>query len=200
MAPDQLRVLLSVRLLTKAQDNKRMNDPSLPTNLEKILASDREPDAVFSALLPALVEVLQCDRCFLYLRNPHTKVGKIPFCWRRSDQYPDVTNSDWKKEPDSLPNEDPLFAAALRTAPSIFVEDVETASPDVVNREFERKNFGHRALVHSHLCQDGLLWGVLQPCVFEQPRVWTEFDRFVIAQVEKRIVPLAVAYVKAGGI
>ncbi len=186
-----------------------MDNQSLPAILETILTTDSEPDAVFRALLPALGEVLQCDseagrtsvhRCFLYLRNPQTKIGKIAYCWRRSDRYPDVTDAQWKAEPDSLPQEDPLFAAALRTAPSIFVEDVETANPEVVNRDFERKNFGHRALIHSHLCQDGLLWGILQPCVFEQPRVWTEFDRFVIEWVEKKITPLAIAYVKAAGI
>ncbi len=181
----------------------------LPAILEKILTSDSEPEAVFSELLPALGEVLQGDsqaghasihRCFLYLRNPHTKIGKIAYCWRRSDRYPDVTDSDWKPEPESLPDEDPLFAAAVRAQPSIFVEDVETASPEIVNRDFEQKNFGHRALIHSHLCQDGLLWGILQPCVFEQPRVWTDFDHSVIAQVEKRITPLAIAYVKAAGV
>ncbi len=186
-----------------------MADQALPEVLEKVLATESEPDAVFSALLPALGEVLQCDRetgrpsihrCFLYLRNPETKIGKIPYCWLRSDEYPDVTDSDWKKEPESLPNEDPLFAAALRAEESVFVEDVETADPQVVNRDFEQKNFGHRALIHAHLCQDGLLWGILQPCVFGQPRVWTEFDRFVIAQIEKKITPLAVAYVKAAGI
>jgi GAF domain-containing protein len=177
-----------------------MADQALPAVLEEIFATESEPDAVFSALLPALGEVLQCHRCFLYLRNPQTKIGKIAYCWRRSDEYPDVTDSDWKEEPESLPNEDPLFAAALRTEPSIFVEDVETANPEVVNRDFEAKNFGHRALIHAHLCEDSLLWGILQPCVFGQPRVWTDFDRFVIAQVEKKITPLAVAYVKAGGI
>ncbi len=177
-----------------------MTDQALPDVLEKILTPDSEPDAVFSALLPALVEVLQCDRCFLYLRNPHTKIGKIPFCWLSSPQYPDVTDSEWKAEPEALPQEDPLFAAALRTEPSIFVEDVETASPEVVNRDFERENFGHRALIHAHLRQDGQLWGILQPCVFGQPRVWTDFDRFVITQVEQKITPLAVTYVKSAGI
>lgn len=181
-------------------NNKLMTDQALPAVLDNILATNSEPDAVFSALLPALGQVLQCDRCFLYLRNPQTKMGKIPFCWRRSDQYPDVTDSDWKKEPESLPNEDPLFAAALHTKPSIFVEDVETASPEVVNRDFERRNFGHQALIHAHLCQDDLLWGILQPCIFGQPRVWTEYDHFVMAQLEDKITPLAVAYVKAAGI
>lgn len=177
-----------------------MDNQALPFILENIFATDSEPDAVFSALLPVLGEVLQCDRCFLYLRNPQTKIGKMAYCWRRSDRYPDVKDSEWKAEPESLPQEDPMFAAAVRTEPSIFVEDVETASPKVVNREFERKNFGHRALIHSHLCKDGLLWGILQPCVFDRPRVWTEFDRSVIAQVEKKITPLAIAYVKVAGV
>jgi GAF domain-containing protein len=174
-----------------------MTEQALPEVLEKIFATSREPDAVFSALLPALCEVLKCDRCFLYLRNPHTRIGRTPYCWLRSPQYPDVSTAEWVKEPESLPKEDPLFAAALRTDASIFVEDVETASPEVVNRDFEAENFGHRALVHAHLCHDGMLWGVLQPCVFGQPRVWSEFDRSVMAQVTEKATPLAVAYVKA---
>jgi GAF domain-containing protein len=177
-----------------------MADYNFPLVLEKILATDSEPDAVFSALLPALCEILECDRCFLYLRNPHNNIGKIAYCWLRSPQYPDVSDSEWKEEPESLPKEDPLFAAALRTEPSIFVEDVETASPEVVNLAFERENFGHRALVHAHLGQDGVLWGILQPCVFGKPRLWNEFDHFVITQVTEKITPLAIAYVKSAGI
>jgi hypothetical protein len=45
-----------------------------------------------------------------------------------------------------------------------------------------------------------MLWGILQPCVFDQPRVWSEFDRFVMTQVTEKITPLAVAYVKAAEI
>lgn len=174
-----------------------MRNSALPVVLEKILTDDSKPDAVFSALLPALVDVLQCDRCFLYLRNPQTHIGKIAYCWRRSPEYPDVTDSDWKEEPESLAHEDPLWAAAMRTEPSIFVEDVETASPVVVNKAFEHKHFGHRALIHAHLCSDGQLWGILQPCVFGHPRVWTEEDRSITAALTEKLAPLAVSYVKA---
>jgi GAF domain-containing protein len=186
-----------------------MTEQALPEVLEKVFATNSEPDAVFSALLPALCEVLQgdseagyrrVDRCFLYLRNPYNNLGKIPYCWLRTPQYPDVSTAEWAEEPESLPKEDPLFAAALRTEASIFVEDVETASPEVVNLAFEQKHFGHRALIHAHLCQDGVLWGILQPALFGQPRVWTQFERSVIAQVTEKITPLAVAYVKAAGI
>jgi GAF domain-containing protein len=177
-----------------------MNEYKLPAVLENIVQADREPDLVFSKLLPALCEVLECDRTFLYLRDPHTKMGRTPYCWRRNPECPDVSTAEWEKEPDSLPKEDPLFAAALRTEESIFVEDVETAPPEVVNRDFEAENFGHRALIHAHLCEDGMLWGVLQPCIFGQPRVWGDRDRFIIDRVIEAITPLAVAYVKSSEI
>lgn len=177
-----------------------MPNQNLPTDLESILATNNNPDAVFSALVPGIAQILQCDRCFLYLRNPHTCVGKIIYCWVRSHKYPDITDLEWKREPESLVEEDPLFAAAVRTEASVFVEDVETASPEVLNRAFEQKYFGHRALIHAHLCDNGELWGILQPCVFGEPRVWTEFDHSIVTQVEKRIAPLAAAYVKEAGI
>lgn len=174
-----------------------MTDQILPQVLKEILSDSKSADAVFSALVPALGEVLNCDRVFLYLRNPETQMGRVPYCWRRNSNYPEVWDAEWKKEPESLGEEDPLFAAALRTEPSIFVEDVETANPEVVNKDFEAKEFGHRALIHAHLCADGLLWGVLQPCMFDRPRVWTEFDRQVIAAVTEKISLLAVAYVRS---
>lgn len=134
---------------------------NLPTEIEEVFSKNNRPDAVFSALLPALGEVLKCDRIFLYLRNPQTQMGKIPFCWQRSSEYPDATRLDWEKEPESLPDEDPLFAAALHTKPSVFVKDVEIANPEVLNKDFEHKNFGNRALIHAHLCENNLLYGVL---------------------------------------
>ncbi|PLZ43943.1 hypothetical protein CBP21_09570, partial [Fischerella thermalis WC246] len=103
-------------------------------------------------------------------RNPQTKLGKIVHWWRRNQQIAEITDTDWRLEPESLPTEDPLFAAALRTDPSVYVEDVETASPEVINKEFEHQNFGHRALIHAHLCQDGQLWGILKPEIFGQKR------------------------------
>ncbi|MGA7934487.1 MAG: GAF domain-containing protein [Kovacikia sp.] len=174
-----------------------MTDQTFIQPLNSIIPDNDAADAVLSRLIPKLGKLLDCDRCFLYLRNPFNKFGKVTHCWRRSSQYPDIGDPAWQQEPDSLPQTDPLFAAALRIEPSIFVEDVETASPEVVNLRFEQNNFGHRALIHSHLVQDGLLWGVLQPCVFNHPRVWTEFDRSLIAQVEQTITPLAIALVKA---
>lgn len=185
----------SLKSVCELQDRKLMSNQILPQIIEQILSDSKTADAVFSALLPALGEVLNCDRVFLYLRNPETQTGRTPYCWCRNSNYPDVSGAQWKQEPESLAQEDPLFAAALRAQPSIFVEDVETANPEVVNKDFEAKEFGHRALIHAHLCVDGLLWGVLQPCIFDRPRVWTEFERQVIAAVTEKISPLAVAFV-----
>jgi GAF domain-containing protein len=147
-------------------------------------------------LMQAIAEYLKCDRCFLYLRNPYTRLGRVPFCWTRSDEIPTVYDEDWKPEPESLPDEDPMFAAALATKPSIFVEDVTNASSDVLNAEFERENFGHRALIHGHICFENHLWGVLQPCLMNQPRPWTEEERLMFTEIIERITPITVAYIK----
>ncbi|MBW4582131.1 MAG: GAF domain-containing protein [Tildeniella nuda ZEHNDER 1965/U140] len=169
----------------------------LPDSIASILTTAATPDALFTALMPALGAYLECDRCFLYLREPSTHMGKVPFCWVRNAEMPMVYDEEWKLEPPSLPDRDPMFAAALRTEPSVVVEDVETASPDTLNQQFERENFGHRALIHAHLCHGGQLWGVLQPSVFGRPRQWTCAEQATIAQVVQAITPSAIAYVKA---
>jgi GAF domain-containing protein len=167
----------------------------LPESLEKTFAVHSNSNDVFAALLPALCEALQVDRCFLHLRNPQTRMHQN-LCWRRSSEMPDTSTKGWELEGE-WEREDPMFAAALRTDPSIFVEDIETAGAEVLNVEFERKNLGHRALVHAHICQDEQLWAILQPCVFEHPRVWSEFDRSVINQVVEKLKPWVISYVQA---
>jgi GAF domain-containing protein len=160
-------------------------------------SSSLSSEDFLSSLMPAVVEFLQVDRCFFYLRNPQTQLGRVPFCWTRDSSIPTVYDEDWKPEPDSLPDEDPMFAAALRTEPSIFVEDVEATSSEILNAQFEKENFGHRALIHGHVCQHGELWGVLQPCVFGGSRIWSQDERSTIQQLIQEITPTAVAYVKA---
>ncbi len=167
---------------------------NLPDAIARILIQSPTPQALFSELMPAIGEFLQCDRCFLYLRDPHTRWGGVPFCWRKNAAIPEIYNETWQLEPESLTSEDPMFAAAVRTEPSIFVEDVQTASDRVVNRQFEAENFGHRALIHAHLCQDRQLWGVLQPCVFDRPRIWTQLERETIDRLVVQLTPIAVRY------
>ncbi len=165
--------------------------------LQALLPKSDQADVIFPAVLAFLGAQLQCDRCFLYLRHPATRLGKVPYCWRRHDNIPIILDDHWKPEPANLPNADPMFAAALQCAPAIFVEDVETTSPDILDRTFEQENFGHRALVHAHLCHEGQLWGVLQPCVFDQPRHWTTSDRDLITTATAALLPFAIAYIQA---
>ena len=174
-------------------------NPKLPTVLETILEANQGPDAIFTALMPALCEVLKCDRCFLYLRNPQDNKGKITHCWRNSSQWHDLSGSNWIEEGD-IAGKDPLMAMAFRTPEAVFVEDIETAGPKVVNLTYEREEFGHRALIHAPLYYDELLFGILEPCVFETPRVWTKNDRQVVAGVQEKLGLLAATYVRQVGI
>lgn len=168
---------------------------NVPSSIASILSQHSTPAAQLDALMPALGELFDCDRCFLYLRDPQTRLGRVPFCWVRTEQIPTVYDPDWKPEPESLTDEDPMFAAAVRTEPSIFVEDVEAAPPDLLNREFEHENFGHRALIHAHICHDRQLWGVLQPCLFGRSRQWTAADRQAVAQILDAMTPIVVSYI-----
>lgn len=171
-----------------------MESSVLPQKIAKILTIEAL-DELFSPLMEEIGKSLKSDRCFLYLRHPDTRWGKAAFCYCRHDHIPDVTTEQWERESASLEQEDPMFAAALACQPSIFIEDVATAKPQVVNREFERKHFGHRALIHAHLCCEGELWGILQPCLFEQPRHWTSSDRQLIFNLIPPLTPLVRQYV-----
>jgi GAF domain-containing protein len=171
----------------------------LPAAIAQILTQARTPHILLAELMPAVGEYLACDRCFVYLRDPQTRWGGVPFCWRRNPDIPEIYNEHWQLEPELLASEDPMFAAALQTKPSIFVEDVRTSDDRILNQQFEAENFGHRALIHAHLCHDRQLWGVLQPCVFDRPRIWTPVERATIDLLVAEITPIAVRYVLEKG-
>lgn len=176
-----------------------MADQNLPEALETIFKQfAHQPEALFEALLPRLCDVLQADRCFLHARNPHTRMYRS-FCWRRSPDFLDISTEGWEAEM-QWEQDDPMFAAALRTEPSIVIEDIEAAAPTVLNREFERKHLGHRALIHAHITDNNLLWGILQPSVMAAPRPWSEFDRLTVLAVVERLQPFVQEYVTAAGV
>ncbi|PSN16642.1 GAF domain-containing protein [filamentous cyanobacterium CCT1] len=169
----------------------------LVCQFSEVLAQGQNTTPVMTEILAVLGQQLQCDRVFLYLRSPDFQVGRVPVCWRKQESIPIVYDPTWKLEASDLPKADPMFAAALNTQPSIFVEDVETAGPEVLNREFERQTFGHRALIHAHLCLEQKLWGILQACVFDRPRDWSQGDRQLIEQAVAWLTPVAMTYVEA---
>jgi GAF domain-containing protein len=158
---------------------------SLPIEIKEIWGSAQNSDVLCAALMPLLCQVLDCDRCFLYVRNPQTAQGRITHCYSRSPEYPDLTGSTWIEEGD-VTAKDPLMAIAFRTAEAVFVEDIETAG-EIVNLAYEQEGFGHRALIHAPIYQDGQLYGILEPCVFGHPRAWTESDRQITAFVQEKL-------------
>lgn len=176
-----------------------LNDSQLsqssPLHWLNLSSNNQTVEAILEQALPWFGEQLQCDRVFLYARSPKSQLGRVPYSWQRHADVPKIFDPNWKLEPPSLPSHDPMFAAALQAQPSLFIEDVETASPEQVNRDFEQQNFGHRALIHAHLCIERKLWGILQACVFDHPRVWSRDDRSLTEQMVGWFAPLTREYV-----
>lgn len=155
------------------------------------------PEETLNQIVEQVGKALAADRCFLYVRQPEQQHGRIAICWRKNDVIPDVVQPDWQSDTTDLPKEDPLFRAAITLQPSVYVDDVDVAGPDVLNRDYERKTFGHRALVHAHATYENQLWGILQPCMFGQPRHWTEAEKRMIEAVLPQLPALIAAYVNS---
>ncbi len=165
-------------------------------DLHTLLNSAAAADKLLGDLMPVLCEALDCDRCVLFLRDPHSRRARATHAWERKPEYALArVDNGWQVEPPSLVEDDPMFAQALCSPVALYIEDVRTADPSLVNREYELKYFRHRALVHAPLYHEGLMYGILEPCVMEAPRVWSAADREIIAVAQERIAPLAATYV-----
>ena len=165
------------------------------TVLHAALATEATPEARLQAALDLVGPHLRADRCFLYVRNPAKARGRIALVWRLDEAVPDPRH-DWQDDAGDLPKEDPLFRAALACRPSVFVDDVSEAGPEVLNQEFERRTFGHRALVHAHIVENGQLWGILQPCVFGHPHHWTAAEREYLDAATPLLLPVLQEYMQ----
>jgi len=165
-------------------------------DLLALLNGGAAPEQMLAELMPVLGRVLDCDRCVLFLREPHSRRSRATHAWQRRPEFvlarPD---EGWQAQPPDLPELDPLFAEALRNPTALFIDDVATADPSLVNREYEREHFRHRALVHAPLYHEGLLYGVLEPCVMETSRLWSAEDRETVALAQVRIAGSAAEYV-----
>ncbi|WP_128548109.1 GAF domain-containing protein [Larkinella soli] len=174
-----------------------MTLPTLPAAVEEILRAGHSPAETLNQVVRAVGTALQADRCFLYVRQPDQGRGRTAFCWRRNETIPDknTIQPDWQPDTGELPAQDPLIRAGLAMKPSVYVDDVETAGPEVLNRQFEQETFGHRALIHAHIQHDGRLWGILQPCLFGRPRHWTDDEKAQIEAILPRLQPVIAAFV-----
>ncbi|MGA0557367.1 GAF domain-containing protein [Larkinella sp. VNQ87] len=171
--------------------------PPLPTIIEEILRVGQNPAEILNQVVQAVGTTLNADRCFLYVRQPDQGRGRIAFCWRKNKDIPDknTIQPNWQPDIDDLPTKEPLIRAGLAMKPSVYVDDVETAGPEVLNRQFEQETFGHRALIHAHIQRDHQLWGVLQPCLFGHPRHWTDQEKAQIEAILPRLQPVIAAFV-----
>ncbi|WP_046247266.1 GAF domain-containing protein [Hymenobacter terrenus] len=166
--------------------------------LATALTDGRPPAERLQRALDLVGPHLRADRCFLYVRDPTQGRGRIAFVWRLDEAVPDPRH-DWQDDTGELPREDPLFRAALAAQPSVYVDDVTEAGPEVLNQEFERRTFGHRALVHAHITEQGQLWGILQPCVFGHPRHWTAAERGYLEAAVPLLLPVVQEYMRGLG-
>ena len=167
-------------------------------DLRALLDGDDAPDELLGALMPALSAALDCDRCAVFLRDPASRLSRMTHVWQRRPEYALAREGrDWRVEAPTLAEDDPMFAVALRDPAALYIEDVLSADPALVNGPYEVEHFGHRALVHAPLYYDGEMYGILEPCVMGAPRVWSEADRVIVAEVQERVAPAAAAYVAA---
>ena len=164
-------------------------------DLQTALAAPRPAAERLQAALDLIGPQVRADRCFLYVRNPARGRGRIALVWRLDEAVPDPRHS-WQDDTGDLPQQDPLFRAALAARPSVYVDDVSEAGPEVLNQEFERSTFGHRALVHAHITEGEQLWGILQPCVFGHPHHWTAAERQYLDAATPLLLPVVQEYMQ----
>jgi len=175
-----------------------MTHPELPEALVALLAGDAPTGEKLERSLPLLGAALACDRVLLFLRHPTTRRSSVTHAWTRLPRYVfGRERAPWAEEPASLASDDPLFAEALRNPEALYIDDIESAGAEVLDRDYERRVFGHRALIHAPLHHEGLLYGILEPCVFHAPRRWRDRDRVLIAWTQRALAPLAAEYVAA---
>ena len=54
---------------------------------------------------------------------------------------------------------------------------------------------GNSSLIHAPLYHDGLMYGILEPCMIEAPRAWSDADRATTVLVQQSIAPAAADHV-----
>ena len=171
---------------------------TIPAELEAVFAGDASGDEKMTRLMQVLCDALDCDRCLLFLRDPDTRKARCTHGWETDPGFAfDRPDDGWAEEPANLESEDPMFAEAMHNPEALFIEDIETASPDLVNAEYEREVFKHRALIHAPLRHGDKVYGILEPCTMVEPKAWSDQDREITAWTMKQLTPIAMDYIAA---
>ena len=172
-----------------------ITEQKLPAAIDALLEKGYTYDKTLNEAMKVVGETLDVDRCFIYVRQPDQERGRIAFCWRKDGQIDKVFQPEWQPDTTDLPQEDPLFRSALDSTKVVCVDDVKTAGPGVLNEAFEHKTFGHRALIHAPIHGGGKLWGIMEPCVFEQIRHWTNDEKAQIEAILPKLQPVIADFV-----
>jgi len=178
-------------------------DLRLPEMLETLLAIEQSPkqspkqslDERLTAVMQVLCQVWNCERCFLCLRDPDASLTRITHSYCSRPDRENLLEPDWVLE-DAAILTDPLMVLAFQSPEAVYVEDVETADASTINLAYEQQVFKNRALIHAPIYAQERLYGILEPCLFDQPRIWTEFDRWITVQMQQRLAPLVVQYLQ----
>lgn len=172
-----------------------MNESTAQT-LERLLSEAVTTSAGLQAVIEWYSRAINAERCCLFLRHPVSRMSRMTHEWVSDDKFRiNRDSSVWEREAATLETEDPMFAEALARPDALYIDDVRSADPNLVNAKFEERCFGHRALVHAPLYFEDLMYGILEPCVFEQPRRWSESDQSLTAAIQPRLAEAAASFV-----
>lgn len=169
---------------------------NFPYPLNEIFEHTDDLPVFFDRLMLGMVELLQCDRCYLYLRDPQLKMCQIAHCYCVHPEIPNLTQTNAETEPFYRRDTDPLFAAAIAGEPAIYIDNIGNLLSETANCYWQ-KNYGdHQALMQAHIILDGELWGIIQAANFNSPRPWAKFDKDIISLVVDKITPLVTVEVR----
>lgn len=174
-------------------------DLQTPAILENLitgeLSLEQSLDERLMALMQALCWVWRCERCFLCLRDPETSLTRITHSHCNRPDRDSLLEPNWTLEDEAILS-DPLMVLAFQSPEAVYIEDVETADPSLINLAYEQQVFKSRALIHAPIYAQGRLYGILEPCMFDQPKTWTERDRWVTVQMQMQLAPLVLQYLE----
>ena len=168
---------------------------NLPSPLDNVFADLSDLSLFFDRLMVGLVDLLNCDCCYLYLHDPQLCVGQIRHFHSTHPELPNIIEDKIQTRNAVISNTNPLFLAALNCRSTIFIENFEKAiftNPELIL--WSKNHPEYKSLAQAHLCLGKDLWGIIQVSQFDRPRPWTKFDRGLISLVVDKITPLTSVY------
>ncbi len=166
----------------------------IAAQIRQIVQAETSPDAKLTRLMPAITGAMGTDRCFIYMRDPVRRMTAYTHGHTALRGWRQYGGGRWSREPDPRTLAEPMLKKAFSDPTALFIEDIETAPPGVLNAAMERAVFGHRALVHAPIWHAGTFYGILETAVRDRPRRWSPADRALIIWLQPRVASLAAEY------